>query len=263
MKFWHSFEALSTLVLQALAHADTAAERRSLLQKLSESEISLQKLQAELSAESTAALNTSMHLNSVESHSLLLDKNVENLRLQMSKVSVDVAAIKSEKEWLKQLLSAEQRRVDKLERELAESSKAAALAVQVKKRWDQMEELEVKVHSLGPLTFCWFFTYFGIGQPEEGASESDLATNALKVKLQAALQEEMKLLERVQQLESDKVLLEERCSALQEGLSQMVHQLFIIACYLLVVCNLVLIVCTCRLLHMLSLQQSRDLWHNL
>uniref|UniRef100_A0A7S0M099 Uncharacterized protein n=1 Tax=Cryptomonas curvata TaxID=233186 RepID=A0A7S0M099_9CRYP len=185
----------------ALAHADTAAERRSLLQKLSELEMSRQKLQAELSAESTAALNTSMLLNAVENHALLLDKDVENLGLQMSKVSVDLAAVRGEKGWLEQLLSAENRRVDKLERELAECSKAAALAVQVKKRWEEMEELEVK--------------------PEEGASEIDLATNALKVKLQAALKEEMKLLERVQQLDSEKVLLEERCSALQEGLSQM------------------------------------------
>jgi hypothetical protein len=64
---------------------------------------------------------------------------------------------------------------------------------------------------------------FCIWQPEEGSSEADAAISALKAKLQAALKEEMTLLERVQQLESDKVLLEERCMALQEGLSQMVN----------------------------------------
>ncbi len=141
--------------MQALAHADTVAERRSLLQKFSELEMSRQQLQAELSAESTAALNTSMLLNAVENHALLLDKNFENLGLQISKVLVDVAAIKSEKGRLEHLLSAEQRRVDKLERELVECSKAAALAVQVKKRWDEMAELEVKVSSFGSRRFSY------------------------------------------------------------------------------------------------------------
>ncbi len=131
--------------MQALAHADTATERQSLLLSLSELEMSRQKLQAELSAESAAALNSSMLLSAVENHATLLDKNVENLGLQLSRVSVDLATIKGEKGWLEQLLSAEQRRVDKLERELAECSKAAALAVQVKKRMEDMEELEVKV----------------------------------------------------------------------------------------------------------------------
>ncbi len=143
----YRFEALSTPLLQALAHAATVAERRSLLQSLSESEMSRQELQAELSAESAAAVNTSMLLNAFENHAVLLDRNVENLGLQLSKLSVDLSAIKSEKGRLEQLLSAEQRRVDKLERELAESSKAAALAAQVKKRWEEMEELEVKVPS--------------------------------------------------------------------------------------------------------------------
>jgi hypothetical protein len=149
----HRFEALSTPLLQALAHADTATERQSLLLSLSESEMSRQKLQAELSAESTAALNTAMLLNTVENHAALLDKKVENLVLKMSKDAIDCAAIKSKKGWLEQLLSAEQRRIDKLERELAECNKAAALAVQVRKRWEEMEELEVEVRLALALIF--------------------------------------------------------------------------------------------------------------
>jgi hypothetical protein len=64
----------------------------------------------------------------------------------------------------------------------------------------------------------------------------------------------MALLERVQQLESDKESLEERCLALQEGLSQMVNQFFYMQLGFLIDNSAFF-----RRWHMLNLQLSRDL----
>jgi hypothetical protein len=55
-------------------------------------------------------------------------------------------------------------------------------------------------------------------------STSEAAVLDLKTKLQASLEEGVRLLEGLQQLESDKASLEERLSAMQEGLSQTVIQ---------------------------------------
>ncbi len=59
-------------------------------------------------------------------------------------------------------------------------------------------------------------------QLREGLLQSEASIQGLQAKLQSALKEQVKLVECVQQLESDKVSLEEHLNAVHEGLSQTV-----------------------------------------
>ena len=54
-------------------------------------------------------------------------------------------------------------------------------------------------------------------------SQSETSIQALQAKLQAALKEQVTLLECVQQLEIDKTSLEEHLNAMLEGMSQTVR----------------------------------------
>ncbi len=59
-------------------------------------------------------------------------------------------------------------------------------------------------------------------QLRDYTAKSEAAVFDFKTKLQTSLEEGVRLLESLQQLESDKATLEERISAMQEGLSQTV-----------------------------------------
>ena len=59
-------------------------------------------------------------------------------------------------------------------------------------------------------------------QLRDYTAKSEAAVLDLKTKLQTSLEEGVKLLESLQQLESDNATLEERISDMQEGLSQTV-----------------------------------------
>ncbi len=59
-------------------------------------------------------------------------------------------------------------------------------------------------------------------QLRDYTATSEAAVLDLKTKLQTSLEEGVKLLESLQQLESEKAALEERISAMQEGLSETV-----------------------------------------
>jgi hypothetical protein len=59
-------------------------------------------------------------------------------------------------------------------------------------------------------------------QLRDYTAKSEAAVLDFKTKLQTSLEEGVKLLESLHQLESDKATLEERISAMQEGLSQTV-----------------------------------------
>ncbi len=61
----------------------------------------------------------------------------------------------------------------------------------------------------------------------EGLAQSEASIQALQTKLQVALTEQVKLVECVQQLESDKAALEEHLNAVHEGLSQTVRILVV------------------------------------
>ncbi len=104
-----------------------------------------QRLEAELAAEAAASRRTAELLATVGQHVVLLEANVAYLKRRTGEVRVDMTTIRAERERVEVRLAAELRRVDKLERLLAESNRAAEVAEQVKRRWEELDKLEGQV----------------------------------------------------------------------------------------------------------------------
>ena len=140
---------------------------------------------------------------------------------------------------LEQLLWAAQQRVSLLEQGLVESNQTVDNAVeecvglssQVRLLSVEKLNLEQEVKERDRFKLVGFFfrccnklfnTLPFLMQLRDYTAKSEAAVLDFKTKLQTSLEEGVKLLESLQQLESDKATLEERISAMQEGLSQTV-----------------------------------------